>query len=105
MGAVDFTPDALDDLAGIDAHLRPRNEDAASRFAVQVDLECKRLAEWPGLGRPRETDKPSLAGLRSTTVTGFEIYVVLYLPVEGGIKVLNVYHGRRDIDALLRMGR
>ena len=53
------------------------------------------------MGRLRAVVRPGLEGLRSTPVTGFGTYVVLYQPVEGGIKVLNVYHGRRDIDALL----
>jgi toxin ParE1/3/4 len=41
-----------------------------------------------------------LAGMRRVPVTGFEYYLIFYLPHEGGIDVIRVLHGARDLDSL-----
>ena len=60
----------------------------------------RRLAANPGLGRLRKFRNPRLKGVRSWLVSGFDNYLIFYRAVPGGIEVLHVYHGARDIEAL-----
>jgi toxin ParE1/3/4 len=55
----------------------------------------------PGLGSPWASDNPAMQDVRTTTVRRFKKYVIFYRPVEGGIEVLHVLHGARDIRSLL----
>jgi len=48
----------------------------------------------PGTGRSRTDLGPTL---RSVAVGD---YLIIYRPIEGGIEIVRVLHGRRDINAL-----
>lgn len=48
----------------------------------------------------REFQHPKAAGIRSWSITGFPNHLIFYRPVEGGIEVLRVLHGARDINAI-----
>jgi plasmid stabilization system protein ParE len=37
-----------------------------------------------------------------TTIKGFQNYLVLYLPIEGGVEIARVIHGSRDVESLLQ---
>jgi toxin ParE1/3/4 len=54
----------------------------------------ERLADMPGTCRLRGDLGP---GLRSVAVGS---YLIIYRPIEGGIEIVRVLHGRRDIGAL-----
>jgi toxin ParE1/3/4 len=41
-----------------------------------------------------------LEGVRRLPVKGFENYLIFYVPRSGGIDVIRVLHGARDIDNL-----
>ena len=71
--------------------------DAALRFYDAVDETCKLLAWMPGLGKKRIARDPALAELRSWSVKRFGDYLIFYLPRKGGIEVLHVVHGSRDL--------
>jgi plasmid stabilization system protein ParE len=49
----------------------------------------------------RKFRNPRLKGVRSWLVSGFENYIIFYRAIPEGIEVLHVYHGARDIEALL----
>ena len=59
------------------------------------------LAEMPRLGPVRRT-RGRLKGLRSWPLTNFGPYVLFYLPIEGGIEVIRIFHGARNVDRELR---
>jgi len=44
-----------------------------------------------------------LKGLRRIPVKGFENYLVFYLPHQGGIDVIRVLHGARNIDNIFAL--
>jgi toxin ParE1/3/4 len=73
----------------------------ARRFMAQAEATFARLAGMSGLGTPYEHDHPALATLLYVPVSRFRKYVVFYRPVTGGIEVLRVLHGARDIDNML----
>ncbi len=69
------------------------SDDQADAFIDLIDQKFQLLAQQSGLGRRRE----ELAeGLRSFPVGR---YVISYLPVPGGVQIVRVLHGARDIEA------
>jgi toxin ParE1/3/4 len=77
------------------------NPDAAMRVIEAAYETFKNLAVTPGLGRPHKFRNTKLKAVRSWRVSGFDNYLIFYRPVPEGIEVLHVYHGARDIEALL----
>jgi len=87
-------PQAEADLAEIWWYIAQDSPDAADVFLDQIEERCAVLAQFPLMGTAREDLLPFLRSL----VVGS--YVVFYLPVNGGIEIVRVLHGRRDLDAL-----
>ena len=59
------------------------------------------ILESPGLGAPRDFGGERLKGLRMHPVQGFRRWLVFYLERPGGIEILRLLHGARDLEALL----
>ena len=94
MSILRFQPQAEQDLDDIWAFIAEHDPVAASRFVRLIEDRCRLLAENPMMGRSR----PDLApGLRSFPVVN---HIILYIPVEGGIDIIRVISGARDMDAL-----
>jgi toxin ParE1/3/4 len=55
----------------------------------------------PGMGHRYESADPRLAGIRIWSVKGFPNHLIFYGPFDGGIEVIHLLHGARDIDAAL----
>ena len=91
-------PRAVIDVENCANYLLERSVVAAIRFADAVAAEFDKLAEMPGMGALREFANPNYAGMRSWPITGFENYLIFYVPLENGIQVVRVLHGARDID-------
>ena len=68
------------------------NPDAADRLIRDFEHHLDMIAKMPGLGRAEEDLAPSL---RSFPVG---CYLLYYRPVEGGIELVRVLHGARDIN-------
>jgi len=94
-------PCVEDELWGIWNHIAQDNPDAATRVIEAAYETFKTLAANPGLGRRRRFRSAMLRDVRSWRIKGFENYIIFYRGVAGGIQVNHVYHGARDIDALL----
>ena len=75
--------------------------EAALRFYDAADESFTFLAQNPGVGAPRTSRNPALAGVRVWRVHGFAKHVIFYRAAPDGIEVVRVLHGHRDIDALL----
>jgi len=75
--------------------------DAAARFLDAVDESIEALRRMPNLGAPKPLKNPLLAGLRAWPVKGFEDLSIYYLVQEDVLRVVQVLHGRRDIERLL----
>ena len=85
------TPQARLDL--IDAALYIAEDDpaAADRFLDAITETMQRLARHPMLGRTRPELAPELRSFP------YRQHVIFYRPVHGGIEVMRVLHGSRDI--------
>jgi len=72
------------------------------RFLVAARETFALLATQPEMGWRRRLKHPVLESLRAFRVSGFERVIILYRPVPGGVDILRVVHGSRDLQALLR---
>lgn len=88
------------ELGAIWARIATDNPDAATRFIELARETFVALAREPGSGRLWKFRNPRLQEVRSRHISGLDNYLVFYHPVPGGIKVLHVYHGARDIEML-----
>jgi toxin ParE1/3/4 len=74
----------------------------AERYFAAVDETCALLVKQQRIGASHDSGIPELAELRRIPVKGFENYLIFYLPRPGGIDVIRVLHGARDIENLLK---
>jgi toxin ParE1/3/4 len=88
---------ARDEIA---AALQVPSPQLTIRFLEAADRACERLAAMPNLGSACESSKLALAGLRYWSIRGFPKYLIFYRPLDDGIEVVRVLHGRRDIESL-----
>jgi toxin ParE1/3/4 len=94
-------PCVENELCGIWHFIAQHNPDAAAHFIDAAYETFLTLATNPGIGRLRQFRSPRLRDVRSWRISGFENYLVFYRGVADGIQVNHVYHGSRDIEALL----
>jgi toxin ParE1/3/4 len=94
------TPRAKADALSIGRHIaeQSRNRSVALRFLDKIDAKLKFLAKHPLAGEARAE---LAVNVRSFPVGS---YVIFYRPSEGGIEVLRILHGARDIPRILRTG-
>lgn len=79
------------DLVEIGLSIAQDSPRAADKILTEIGRKCKMLARLPRLGRRREELAP---GLRSFAVGS---YVVFYRAMRGGVEIIRVLHGARDI--------
>jgi len=91
---VRFLPEARADLHQIWDYIAEDDVEAATRLVDLVEEKCTLLARSPDIGRVRDELAP---GLRSFPVGK---YVIFYRRAKGGIEIVRVLSGWRDIPAL-----
>jgi toxin ParE1/3/4 len=89
------TAQAEDDLVDIWLYVAADNPDAADRILEDLDERCLLLGKHPHLGRARPDIAPDL---RLFPVGN---YLILYRVLPGGIEVVRVVHGVRELDNLI----
>jgi toxin ParE1/3/4 len=101
-GHVVKLPRALRDLDEAAAYIQRRSTpQRAIRFLRAADTTLAMLAGMPGMGTRYEPDEPIYTGLRYFPITRYRNYLVFYRPAPGGIEVLRVLHGARDVDGIV----
>jgi toxin ParE1/3/4 len=96
-----FRPRARLDLLDQFLHLAEQaTVEVAKRYFAAVDQTCARLAKQPHSGSPYDPGVARLEGMRRAPVSGFTAYLLFYMPRTGGIDVVRVLHGARDIEDL-----
>jgi toxin ParE1/3/4 len=75
--------------------------DVAERFLDAAEAAFNLLANMPEMGTLCGFQSSEAAGLRVWSIPGFENHLIFYRPIEGGIDVIRVIHGARDIPTIL----
>jgi toxin ParE1/3/4 len=101
MPRLDIDPDASADLDAIYDYIgrARRSPDTADQVLDRIHQACELCAAQPGIGELRPDLGPELR------ILAVGPHVVIYRPLEDGIRVLRVFDGRRDYPALFRQGR
>jgi toxin ParE1/3/4 len=90
MSRVYFSPSAKRDLNAIFDHIVKDNPAAAASFVRKLKDQCRRMAQFPEMGKLRE----DLAlHLRCFPVGN---YLIFYRPSEGAIDIVRILHAARD---------
>jgi toxin ParE1/3/4 len=100
MPRAEFDPDALADLDAIYDYIgrASRSADRADQVVDRIHQACELVCHPARHGRTEAGSRP---GLRIFAVSP---HVVIYRPLDDGIRVLRIYDGRRDYPALFRKG-
>jgi len=85
---------AEEDLKEIWAYVAEQNPEAASKLIKEITRRFALLRDHPHMGREQNE---LLVNLRSFAVKN---YIIFYQPVEGGVEILRVLHGSRDIESI-----
>ncbi len=96
MPQVTRTEQAELDLIDILVFLGRFGQRVADRFSDALDRACQLRAQFPQMGDACEELGP---GVRRFPV---DSYVVYYRPTDGGIEVLRVMHGSRNVTSLFQ---
>ena len=94
MALVIRAPEAIRDILEAWSFVATNNgEAAADAFVAKIRQKTDALATQPSIGRRR----PELGtDVRSLPV---DSYLIFYRPIRGGIRVIRLLHGKRDIEA------
>ena len=97
MTAYRLTARARRDILRIWTYIAEDSETAADRFADLLIQHFQLLGANPHIGRRRDELRP---GYRSFPVGE---HLILYQIGQPGVRIMHVVHGRRDLEALLRI--
>ncbi len=84
----------------LSAYLAEDNEETAQRFLDACDVTFRFLASNPLVGSRREFNNPALLDARMWRVRSFEKYLIFYIGIEKGVRILHVFHSARDYNRL-----
>jgi toxin ParE1/3/4 len=94
MARLTITESARADLQEIRAYITKDNPAAARRVVERLRDHARKLAATSGIGRKREDLRPDLFSFPVGR------HVLFYRPQAGGIVLVRVLHGARDLPAL-----
>lgn len=94
------TPQARQDLLELAHYIAIDNLDAALRFLEAAEGAFELLARSLEIAARCHFRTPEAAGIHVWSIKGFENHLIFYRPIPGGVDVIRVLHGARDIEAL-----
>jgi toxin ParE1/3/4 len=94
-------PRAVVDLDEQLLHLSLSSLRVAQRFQQAVRLSFQRLAQTPDLGELLPSRKSRRTDFRVWPVRGFPNHLIYFREIAGGIEIVRLLHGTRDVGALL----
>ncbi|WP_293349953.1 MULTISPECIES: type II toxin-antitoxin system RelE/ParE family toxin [unclassified Microcoleus] len=88
------SPEASRDLDEISDYFAATNIEAGEKFVGEFNRKCRNLINFPNMGRSYEELAASVRGL---PLMG---YIILYRAIDGGIEIIRVVRGERDLPSL-----
>jgi toxin ParE1/3/4 len=92
--SITISAHATEDLLNILDFISAQNEIAANKIIKELQNQFILLRDNPRIGRERNN---YLVGLRSFV---FKNYFIFYITRDGGIDILRILHGARDIERI-----
>jgi toxin ParE1/3/4 len=90
-------PQAKADLINHFVYLHENaGRETARRFLRAAKNSCEFIAEIPELGALKQFEHPDLEGVRMWPVKGFREYLLFYVPIPSGIRLIRVIHAKQD---------
>jgi toxin ParE1/3/4 len=77
------------------------NPSAAAAVYEAYESSLERLKQTPDMGRLYGSPDPRLAHIRVWPIHRFHNYLIFYRHMNETVEVLHIWHGARDISALL----
>jgi plasmid stabilization system protein ParE len=101
---VRFAAGVSDDVDGIVEYIAADSVDAALRFGTAVLRTLEGLSEFPRKGSLKDFgNDPRMKDIRSYAIDGFPNHLIFYSrDSDGGVRVLLVSEGHRNIAFVLR---
>lgn len=94
-------PIVVKDLIELATYIADGNIDISDDFLLAAEKTFVRLGNFPRLGKSSKFSHPDLANIRQKAIKGLENYLIFYQLVEGGVEIIRVIHGFRNIESIL----
>jgi len=91
MGYYTFSDLAVEDIEQICDFIAETNIRFSSQLFDTIRQKCKLVANFPNIGKNYDWIDSNLCGFI------IHDYIVFYYPVENGIKIARIIHGKRDL--------
>lgn len=91
----------FDELADIATYLAGYDKAIAERFLEACEASFEQLERFPEIGSPRRFEHPELATIRMWLVKGFDDYLIFYVPLTEGVRILHVTHSSLDYNRIV----
>ncbi|MEO8498891.1 MAG: type II toxin-antitoxin system RelE/ParE family toxin [Planctomycetota bacterium] len=101
INSIGIRPRARLDVVELATQIGTDSVFAATRFLDAIERTFAFLSESPQIGPIYPTKNSRLSGLRVFRVKGFPNHLTFYLERPGGIEIVRVLHGARDLDDAL----
>jgi len=89
------------DILAIVDHISDDNPSAAAAVYDAYEYSLELLKTTPDMGRLYRSPNPRLAHIRVWPIHRFHNYLIFYRHIGETVEVLHIWHGARDIPALL----
>ena len=96
-----LAPNAGGDVDQIAERIAQDSLDGALNFLDAIAAASGLLAANPLAGRVVEPAFATLPGLRVWGLAGFRTFLLFYLPVESGVRIIRVLHGAQNVRLIL----
>lgn len=81
--------------------LTESSPETADRFVDAAEAAFTQLAGQPQMGWQLTFRNHRLSDMRVWRVKGFTDYLIFYRPLDDGVDIIRVLHGRRDLENML----
>lgn len=101
---IKYADGVFGELAEIATYFAQHDVATADRFIDACDASFERLEQFPEIGSPRRFEDSELGEIRMWVVKGFDDYLIFYLPLTGGARILHVIHRSLDYNRIVNIG-
>lgn len=101
---IKYAGGVFDELVEIAAYFAQYDEATAERFLDGCEESFELLENFPEIGSPRRFEDPALSSIRMSLIKGFDDYLIFYVPLVDGVRILHVIHSALDYHRVVDIG-